>query len=741
MGNPDVDAEEPPSAYYNEADRRARLRRLGLGLFVAFSGIALSLLLSWSLREREQELAQTQFKIDAGERIEALQRIVVARLAKVNATAAFLRGSDVKDRKEFSTFVNEILRGQPSIQVLAWAPHVSAAQRHPHEQAVRNEGFPKYTISQRDEAGQLVAVVDRDEYYPLLFAEPLQRNQSLLGYDLGSDAAFRAAFHEAASTGRAAVANYVPWNSNKEADRSLLYVVEPARYESAPRAARPADQPEIDGFVLGVFHISALVEGSLDLFAPIGIDVYIARPAGKGGSTPVYTRLSSFHTGSDVAPPSGAGAASTPENLYLERDIDVANVLWTVKCVPTAFYLARRQTYLPLCTLLAGLFVTGLLWGYLRLLAGRTAWVERLVAERWRELRESEQRFRGLIDHAGDAFFLRTEQGKILDVNRRACESLGYTRKELLSMTIMDVDVSYGSTNLSQYSNLPPGEYPRTFEGAHRRKDGTTFPVEIRLAPLDANGQRLMLALVRDITDRKDAETALREEQRLLRDMLELQERDRKLVAYEIHDGLAQQLTAAVYNFQTVEVLHADPAAARAVFDEGLRLLRQSMAETRRLISGLRPPVLDEAGILAAVDYLIADHAEHGGPETEFVHEGNLERLAPPLEIAVFRIVQECLNNARRHSQSKRVRVELRPIDGRLRIDVQDWGIGFDPAAVQGEHFGLQGIHERARLLGGTVTIQTAAQHGTHITVELPLVSPAQNRTPRGDDEKARQGG
>ena len=134
-------------------------------------------------------------------------------------------------------------------------------------------------------------------------------------------------------------------------------------------------------------------------------------------------------------------------------------------------------------------------------------------------VRESERRFRHLVDSAGDAFFLRTEEGKILDVNRRTCDSLGYTRQELLSMTIADLDVDFGAKNLKQYSKRPAEEYPLTFEGAQRRKDGTTFPVEIRLAPLTMNGQRVMLALVRDVTDRKRAETALRQEQRLLRDM------------------------------------------------------------------------------------------------------------------------------------------------------------------------------------------------------------------------------
>jgi PAS domain S-box-containing protein len=504
--------------------------------------------------------------------------------------------------------------------------------------------------------------------------------------------------------------------------------------------------------------------------------------------------------------------------------------------------------------LLAGLLMTGFLVGYLHLLTGRTARVEQLVAERTRELQESEQRFRRLVDNAADAFFLHSEDGKLLDVNRRACESLGYTREELLSMTLADIDVDYVPKNLRRHSDLRSNEYPVSFEGAHRRKDGTTFPVEIRLTFLGANGHRLMLGLARDISERKQMqktlqegrlkltaildqtfqfiglmtpdgvlieanrsalafsgvpvedvinkpfwqtawwshsaalqqelreavhraargdfvrmevthlaangelhwidfslkpvkdetgkvvflipegrditarkriEEALNKEQQLLRSLLDLQEQDRKLVAYEIHDGLAQQLAGALYKFQSIDFLkEADFAAAREMFDDALRILREAMAETRRLISGLRPPVLDESGVIDALEYIITEQQARGGPKIEFVHPDKFPRLAQPLESAIFRIVQECLTNACRHSQSDRVRVELRHTDGRVYIEVSDWGVGFDPSSVEYGHFGLQGIRERARLLGGAASIETAAGKGACVTVYLPSLPP-----------------
>ena len=138
-------------------------------------------------------------------------------------------------------------------------------------------------------------------------------------------------------------------------------------------------------------------------------------------------------------------------------------------------------------------------------------------------------------------------------------------------------------------------------------------------------------------------------------------------MAYEIHDGLAQQLTGALYKFQSIEPLgERDPQAARKMFDEAVQLLREAMAETRRLIGGLRPPILDESGVVAAIEYLISEQRQQGGPEIEFVHPADVDRLAAPLEGAVFRIVQECLTNACRYSQSAKVRVELRQAEGRV---------------------------------------------------------------------------
>jgi signal transduction histidine kinase len=147
--------------------------------------------------------------------------------------------------------------------------------------------------------------------------------------------------------------------------------------------------------------------------------------------------------------------------------------------------------------------------------------------------------------------------------------------------------------------------------------------------------------------------------------------------------------------------------------------------ETRRLIGGLRPPVLDESGVVAAIENLVYEAREPGGPKIEFASDVQFDRLEPTLENAVFRIVQECLTNACRYSKSERIVVCLGQKNGHLCIEVRDWGAGFDPRAVRGPHYGLRGIRERARLLGGRAVIRSAPGKGTRVLVELPLVGPA----------------
>jgi signal transduction histidine kinase len=234
-----------------------------------------------------------------------------------------------------------------------------------------------------------------------------------------------------------------------------------------------------------------------------------------------------------------------------------------------------------------------------------------------------------------------------------------------------------------------------------------------------------LLELYRSLEQRVQQRTAeLRREQQTLQHLLRSSDHERRLIAYEIHDGLAQQLAGAMMQFESQDWLREqNPSEAAKAYATGLTLLRQSHAEARRLISGVRPPILDEAGVVAAIEHIINDgRGPAAGVQIEFHHEVAFDRLAPVLENAIYRIVQEGLTNALKYSQSKKVRSELVQAGEELRVVIQDWGIGFGSDTERDECFGLKGIRERARLLGGAANIESAPGSGTRIVVKLPVV-------------------
>ena len=131
--------------------------------------------------------------------------------------------------------------------------------------------------------------------------------------------------------------------------------------------------------------------------------------------------------------------------------------------------------------------------------------------------------------------------------------------------------------------------------------------------------------------------------------------------------------------------------------------------------------VIDDSGIVAAIEFLISERHEVDTPRIDFRHRVQFTRLPPLLEGALFRIVQESLTNARRHSQASQVNVDLSQQDERVLLTIRDNGIGFDQAAVPEDRFGLRGLVERARLFGGRSEIRSQPGQGTEIWVELPI--------------------
>jgi two-component system CheB/CheR fusion protein len=341
-------------------------------------------------------------------------------------------------------------------------------------------------------------------------------------------------------------------------------------------------------------------------------------------------------------------------------------------------------------------------------------------------LRQSERRFATTF-RASPAGILLADlsDGRIVDINEAGTAALGCSRDEALARTTIDFGLW-----LDEAERTEAIQQLQESDGhAWRKEVSLTWPsgekryLDVRFELIELENRPCFLVICNDITPYHETLDDLRNERKALLQLSEMHEHDRQLTVFEIHDGIAQMLFGAKCKLEALtKRWPADMPELRETLEAGLLLVRTAAHEARRLMSGLRPSELDTLGVAGAIKRWVADQQSREGPTVDFSHQLGGARLAPPLDNAVFRIVQEAVSNARRHSQSDRVQIELTRDGDWLRLRVEDWGVGFDASSPRKDSFGLRGIRERARLLDGRCDIDTAPGRGTRIVVELPFL-------------------
>ena len=323
--------------------------------------------------------------------------------------------------------------------------------------------------------------------------------------------------------------------------------------------------------------------------------------------------------------------------------------------------------------------------------------------------------FRQMADMASEAFELVDRHGRFVYVNDRACTLTGFSREELRTMSVSDIDPNFPQSVWDEWEALTVGPVP-PFATRNRRRDGSVIPVEVSCTPIVSQGERYFFAVVRDITDRQEAEAA---EKGFTRRLLHTLEAERRRVARELHDEVGQAIATVGVLLHTLEnTSHATPqrhpelAATHAT-------IRQITESVARIVRDYHPAELLALGLENALRTHARQFTQRHGLALRLSTTAIDDQLSDELALHLYRIVQEALANVARHGCARRVSVRLACHGSHLTATVRDDGIGFDPGTLRANGLGLVTMRERADLIGATLTIRSTRGRGTEVHVAV----------------------
>ncbi|WP_436502698.1 PAS domain-containing sensor histidine kinase [Janthinobacterium sp. LB2P49] len=355
---------------------------------------------------------------------------------------------------------------------------------------------------------------------------------------------------------------------------------------------------------------------------------------------------------------------------------------------------------------------------------------ERTVAAA--QLHASEERFRGVVENASLGMIMADMQGRWLTVNRALCEMLGYTGPELLAMGCLKLTHPDDVDNSVQFGQrLYSGEISNyRIEKRYLHKDGhAIWAILSATTVCGATGlTRQYVGMVEDISVRKLALEKLEQSHEKLRQFIAHQERvkegERIRIAREMHDELGSVLTGVKAHL-SVALIHdqRNGGTLQARLEDACSLLDTATAAVRTVITELRPSVLDQLGVWAALEWHVEEVCARAGLicHTHIPPETVLLEIDPERSTALFRILQEALTNVVRHAGATRVDLRVSHAYSSIRMEVQDDGKGMDSESlVTANSWGLAGMRERARHFGGGIRFMAVA-HGTLLVLQLPI--------------------
>ena len=351
---------------------------------------------------------------------------------------------------------------------------------------------------------------------------------------------------------------------------------------------------------------------------------------------------------------------------------------------------------------------------------------ERVAARR---LTASEDRFaRAFLANPQPMLLTTLEDCRYIEVNDSFLEMSGYQRHEVINHSSMELNMWPSPADHDAFvDKLKQEGSLRNTETMFRRKDGGLRVLLSSAELIEISGQQCILIGSSDITDRKESERQLAE---LTARLLQTQDEERRRIARELHDVTAQSIGLIMLNLAQVQNAASSlEKASKDKLTDSLALGEQALKDIRTLSYVLHPPLLDQAGLMTALKWYVKGFQERSGVSVAFTEAGtNGDRMPPEVEYALFRVVQECLTNIRRHTRSETAEIRLTRTTDEVNLSVRDHGNGYhvettrngDADSAEFMGVGIPGMRHRLKQLGGELVVDSN-HDGTTVTATVPV--------------------
>ena len=343
-------------------------------------------------------------------------------------------------------------------------------------------------------------------------------------------------------------------------------------------------------------------------------------------------------------------------------------------------------------------------------------------------LKTSEHKYRLLFEqNPMPMWMLSIPQRQFLDVNKAAIDFYGYSKKEFLKMTAYDIRPVNEIDTLKNYPSEGKMGIHHAGIWTHQKKDSSLVQMDVLTHDIFYEGADARLILVIDVTEKIKAEVALqqsREEFRELATHLEkVREMERTHIAREIHDELGQQLTGLKMDISWLNKrIKSEDVAIKTKIAETITLIDTTVKTVRRISTALRPSILDDLGLVAAMEWQSEDFEKRSEIICNFSSNVSIADVEPDVATGIFRIYQECLTNVLRHAAATKLTSFLQIKDNLLVLHITDDGQGFLINEIgHKKTLGLLGMKERALLMGGSYEITSNPGKGTSVIIIVPL--------------------